>query len=292
MVILRSVPSLTEFHDYLATVRSANTARAYHGAAQSFVSFLRDRKLTFGTVHRSILQDFVVALKKRGLQPKSIRLTITGANRFINWLKDRGVVIVELAKPDIPRSKSKKPEIIDQAVLEDWLKTCINRPEPFRSVLMLLPFIGLRSEEVCRLRIANLSRNDDRIAATFVGKGDKERRVPLSDEAVKILDGYVKRHREGIDSVWLFPRPDDPKRAINSGALRYHVQEARKECGHLWISAHKLRHVFATLLSRQGVQIEVIKDLLGHANIQTTTIYIHPNDDSMVDAVGRIQRGA
>lgn len=279
--------TLDEFKDYMAAARSSGTAVAYHKSALRFVRFLRLRGLTIQGMPRSSMQDFVTFLSSEGIRPRSIKLYVAGTRKFLAWLEDRGVQAASLASPDVPRPESGRPGIIDTEMLTTWLSAVASRPEPFRTILALLPFVGLRAEEVCRMRTDNILKTMHGPTLSFHGKGRKVRRVPLSQEAARVLWDYASRF-DRAGSRWLFPSAD-PERHVRPGDLRRQVQLARAEAGLPWVTAHKLRHVFATLMARNGVGIEVIKELLGHSSIQTTAIYVHPDDEGIAQAVENVR---
>lgn len=280
--------SIDDFHLYMRTIRAQNTADSYRKGAKKLVAFMRERRVTFTGAPRELLMDFVQDMVGKGLHPHTVRLMLAGAKRFIGWLRDRSVEIPELAKAEVPKAALRRPQIIDQDVLTNYLAAARLQSYPHKAVLMLLPFTGLRVDEVCKLKVTSLRKTREGVAFVFFGKGDKERLVPVSEQARKVLDSYTAEWRKTVDSVWLFPRKDDTNRPLSPGSIREKVRTVRAKADVPWLTPHMLRHVFATLLSQAGVQIEVIKDLLGHSRITTTQLYIHESPAAMRDAVERL----
>ncbi len=276
--------SLNDFHGYILVIRSKATADAYTEGAKRLTVFMRRRGITFADAPRTLLMDFAHTLGREGLAARSMRLRIAGAKRFIRWLESNGVAVPRFEETDIPKPTTKVQAHIDTDVLMRFLDSVKARPEPYRTVILLLPFTGLRVEEMCSLKVSSLRRDNGKLSLVFLGKGRKERLVPVSAEAKRILDIYAA-YRFPIRSRWLFPTPSDPTKPITQGLVRHHVYLSRGETDLAWITPHKLRHVFATLLSEAGVRIEVIQELLGHASILTTRMYVHPSNGAMQDAV-------
>jgi len=282
--------SVSDFHRYICSIRAETTADSYRKGANKLVDFMREQGHTFTEAPRSLLLDLVQDMASKGLHPKTIRLMLAGANRFLGWLRDRGVEVSELAKAEVPKSELRRAEIITQDVLTSYLEAASEQGYPHQAVLKLLPFTGLRVDEVCKLKLSSMRKTDHGVAFVFFGKGKKERLVPLSEQALTVLNNYTKEWRAvlGNDTDWLFPRIDDISMPLSPGAIRAQVRTVRARAGIPWLTPHKLRHVFATLLSQAGVQIEVIKDLLGHSKITTTQLYIHESPEAMHEAVDKI----
>ena len=151
---------------------------------------------------------------------------------------------------------------------------------------------GLRVSEVATLRVDQIDRA--RMLIHVVGKGDKERIVPLSQVLLEALEDYWRRYRP--DKPWLF-RGSAPGRALSVRSIQYACIQARKavRLGKR-VTAHSLRHSFATHLLEAGTDLRTVQALLGHADISTTAIYTHVQrrvvtaTQSPLDAVGRLPK--
>jgi site-specific recombinase XerD len=130
---------------------------------------------------------------------------------------------------------------------------------------------GLRIGEASRLPVAAI--DSDRMLLRIIGKRNKERLIPLSEPTLDMLRRTWKLHR---NPQWLFPRRDDPSRHVPQNTIGKVIRVAREECllGDSFTS-HTFRHSFATRLLERGVNLRVVQILLGHASIQSTTIYLH-----------------
>jgi site-specific recombinase XerD len=156
--------------------------------------------------------------------------------------------------------------------------------EPSRTILGLLPATGLRIGEITSLRKANLKKASGRMYLVFRGKRDKERTVPLNSAASALLEEYLHDHPT---SDYLFAGPSGFP--ITPHAVRKHTRGLAERHPELaGLSPHVLRHTFATMSVRKGVDLATLKALLGHENIATTQRYLHPDLDMLSEAVDRL----
>ena len=182
-------------------------------------------------------------------------------NRTLNYLQ-------------IPRQKKHKtlPEVLTREEVSSIIEHCQNIKH--KAMLMVIYSSGLRISEAAALKIQHI---DSKTMRVFVecGKGGKDRYTLLSEACLHALREYWKmyrpRHREG----WLFLGTYDVTRITSTG-IRSAFNEAVKNTTIVKdVSVHTLRHSFATHLLEDGATLLQIKELLGHSNIQSTTIYLH-----------------
>ena len=158
--------------------------------------------------------------------------------------------------------------------------------EPSRTILLLLPKVGLRISEIVGLRMENLKMQDDTHFFSFRGKGDKHRIVPLPRPAVLTLQDYLDDRVE-VDNPWLFPTSRGGP--ITPHGVRKYTRRIADDFPELsGLSPHVLRHTYATSLLRKGVNIATLQALMGHKNIQTTQRYLHPDLETLAGAVGAL----
>lgn len=155
--------------------------------------------------------------------------------------------------------------------------------EPSRTILGLLPATGLRIGEITTLRPENVKTSAGRTFLIFRGKRDKERVVPLNAAASRMLSEYLDTHPPG---EFLFPGNGG---AIGAHAVRKHTRAMAEDYPELaGLSPHILRHTFATMSVRRGVDLATLKALLGHENLVTTQRYLHPDLEMLSEAVDRL----
>lgn len=159
-------------------------------------------------------------------------------------------------------------------------------PEPSQSVLRILPYTGLRISTACALRRDCVSRRGKVVVATVVGKGDKEREVPLVPQVQAVL-AELDAYAESPDPIWYFPSPRGGH--ITPGAVRHHVRKLRQglEGALAEVTPHVMRHTAATMMLKAGVDLRTVQVFLGHANIQTTARYLHPDAATIADGIGK-----
>jgi site-specific recombinase XerD len=156
--------------------------------------------------------------------------------------------------------------------------------EPAHTILALLPSTGLRIGEICGLKVDNIGRQGDRYYLQFRGKRDKERVVPLTRAAAQTLAEYT----EGRPlSDWLFPTHLGSP-ISEHGVRKYTRAMADRYPDLSGLSPHILRHTFATMAIRRGVDLKTLQVLLGHENIATTQRYLHPTVDDLGAAVDKL----
>lgn len=280
-----------EFLAYMATVRSPNTALAYRKGVMKLVRFMNLRKVNFQTAPKNLLSDLAVYLVKQGnYQTNTIQLYFSSIRKYIEWLKDQGEEIKEFSKVELPRDRVKPPEIITQNIIEKYVAIVKKEiKEPYKTIFLILPHVGLRIDELCSLKISDIKEQKNIYYFEVLGKGNKIRNVPLSDECISILNNYFRTfHPRTLPSSPLFPVLFNCDRHVEQYTIRYYIRKIRIKLNAPWLTPHKLRHMFASMLVDKGVDIGLVAKLLGHSNTQTTLGYIHPSMSKMQEAVNKL----
>lgn len=189
---------------------------------------------------------------------------------------------------ETPKVKQSLPKHL---TLEDSLELLNSVEGPYKErdycILTLFLNCGLRLAELCALNLSSISGDG---TLTVVGKGNKERMVYLNSACLDAISKYLPvRHNEGVpasDKNALFISRN--KRRISPKTVQHIVKTylEKSGLGDMGYSTHKLRHTAATLMYQHGnVDIRVLKDILGHANLGTTQIYTHVSDKQIKQAV-------
>ena len=189
---------------------------------------------------------------------------------------------------ETPKVKQSLPKHL---TLEDSLELLNSVEGPYKErdycILTLFLNCGLRLAELCALNLSSISGDG---TLTVVGKGNKERMVYLNSACLDAISKYLPvRHNEGVpasDKNALFISRN--KRRISPKTVQHIVKTylEKSGLGDMGYSTHKLRHTAATLMYQHGnVDIRVLKDILGHANLSTTQIYTHVSDKQIKQAV-------
>jgi integrase/recombinase XerD len=279
------------FCDHLALERglSPRTVDAYRRDVERLVEFLSARGVRrpaeAGTTE---LRDFVYALKDRGLQPTSIRRNISAVRTYFGYLLGEGVVVTDpTERVELPKTWRRLPAVLSRAEVEQILEA----PDPAdrlywrdRALLEFAYAAGVRVSELTGLKVRDLDLEE--ALALVLGKGAKERIVPIGRAAVQALTVYLREIRPGLArgaagrAVFLNAQGRPLTRMGVWKILRKHVRRAgvRKR-----VTPHTLRHSFATHLLEGGADLAAVQELLGHADIATTQIYTHVEREYLRD---------
>ena len=153
-----------------------------------------------------------------------------------------------------------------------------------RTILTLLPATGLRIGEVTSLHVNNVHSVSSRLYLGFRGKRDKERLVPLTRAAQRALSEHLGEQQP---TTWLFA--SFTNRPITPHAVRKHTRRIAKDYPELGaFSPHTLRHTFATMALRNGVDLKNLQALMGHESIQTTSRYLHPSLMDLQESIDKM----
>jgi integrase/recombinase XerD len=259
---------------------SKNTLEAYQRDLEKLLQFLNREGKDAQTVELEDLQTFAAGLHDIGIGPRSQCRILSGVRAFFRYLQMDGY------RDDDPTELLESPQIGEH--LPEVLTTEeVDRLEASvdvskweghrnRAIIEVLFSCGLRVSELVNLKLSDLYVEEQYVR--IMGKGSKERLVPISPEALKLLDLWFQMRREmkvkpgEEDYVFLNRRGAHLTRTmilimIKQQALAAGIQKT--------ISPHTLRHSFATALLEGGADLRVIQALLGHESIGTTEIYTH-----------------
>lgn len=279
------------FCDHLALERglSPRTVSAYRADVERLAEFLTGRgvdRIADATSHD--LREFVYSLKDRGLQPPSIRRTLSGVRTFFGYLLAEGNVVADpTERVEPPRVWRRLPGVLSREEVERLLEA----PDPadrfFWRDKALLEFAyasGVRVGELTSLKVRDLDLQEG-LAAVF-GKGARERLVPVGRSALRALAVYLRELRPALarggaqGTVFLNHRGHPLSRMGVLNILRKHVTRAGLSRR---VTPHTLRHSFATHLLEGGADLAAVQEMLGHADITTTQIYTHVEREYLRD---------
>lgn len=228
-----------------------------------------------------MLQRYLVK-RLRGAAPGSATVWRSGAQR---WAAFQG--LAPLDTPRVTRRASKLREALSRDELTRYHETVeLERDPAVRCILHLLPLCGLRVHEVCKLRRDEYVKWRGALGFRFMGKGNKERFVPVNAHAKAVLDVYLPF---AAASDWLFPSLRSPKVPMPPDTVRDHLRALRDS--DTW-APHVMRHTFATVALEDGVDLKTLQTILGHSQVKTTAIYLHPTPEGMADAMDKMRTGA
>lgn len=259
---------------------SPNTIEAYGRDIDKLMNYMEAEGLNLMTIELADLQHFAATLHDLGVGPRSQCRILSGVRSFFHFLQIDGY------RDDDPTELLESPQLGDHLpeVLTteevDRLEASIDLSKPEghrnRAIIEVLFSCGLRVSELTTLRLSNLYLEEQYLRV--MGKGSKERLVPISPRAIQELQFWFDdRCRLDIkpgeeDYVFLNRRGSHLTRVMILIMIKRQAEEAGIE---KTISPHTLRHSFATALLEGGADLRVIQALLGHERIGTTEIYTH-----------------
>ena len=224
------------------------------------------------------LETFLAELDHRGLAGSSRRRKVYAIKSFFTFLY-RGGHMAENPSDGLvpPKSEKREPRVLSKGEYEALLRACSHHPRD-SAILELLLQTGLRLSEVARLTLddVELPRRIGKDAETMgrlhtVGKGRKERWIPLNYKACQALRTWLNTRPKGEGRalfVTKFQRPIGPR------AIQHLVRKHMGEAGIKGASVHTLRHTFATHHVASGTSLRTVQEVLGHADLKTTSIYV------------------
>lgn len=262
---------------------SQHSVDAYLHDVQLLARFLEQqgKAIAFENVKLGDLQQFLQSIHEQELAAASQARIISGVKAFFHYLMMEEVITrnpTELL--EAPKLKRKLPDVLGVAEVEQ-LFTGIDHSKPEgqrnRAILETMYSSGLRVSEVIALELTNLYLDVGFIRV--IGKGNKERLVPIGNEAVK----YIELYRQHIRSHVAPKKGDENILFLNRRGSRlsrvmifYIIKEAAQQAGITKnIHPHTLRHSFATHLVEGGADLRAVQEMLGHESITTTEIYTH-----------------
>ena len=273
--------NLENYRNYLKYERaySDNTVGAYMNDLNKYEEFLKKNILESDTED---LEKYLKYIKN--LESTTVAHKITSIKSYFNYNIKREIVSVNPAdKVSRPKLTKHLPEYLTEEEVGKLLDVEVKSPYDYRNktILELLYSSGIRISELVNIKTPNYDSEECLIR--IMGKGSKERIVPLGDYAVNIMNDYMNNYRPLInkkhtDYVFINNRGDKISRQFIFKVIK---KEALKKGIKKDISPHTLRHTFATHLLKNGADLRIIQELLGHENISTTQIYTHVTNNKL-----------
>ncbi len=269
------------FLDHLKTVRrySDHTVAAYRRDLADFRAFLESRdgrSPRVEEIDENAVRAYLRSLTRRGLSERTMNRRLATLRSFRRYLRGRGTEGLDIG-PELkgPRAPRRLPPFLSEEELAGLLDGTAWDRDPRgprdRAILELFYGTGIRLSELAGLRERDLIRPSALLQVR--GKGNKERRVPVTRRALDALDRY--------HATLPPPRPGDPLFPGREGPLstrtiqRLVRRRLLSVAARAGMSPHLLRHTFATHLLDRGAELRAVQELLGHASLSSTQVYTH-----------------
>ena len=291
---------LARFLEMMSVERGAarNSLDAYRRDLEIYLEFLGERRVVAVLATTEDVSAFQAENERLGLARATSARRLSAVKQFHRFLHGEGLAHANPA--DIvagPRAAKPLPRILSdremmrlleqaQARLQGQEAKALFRAQRLQCLLELLAATGLRVSELVGLKLRAVLVDDGIL--TIKGKGGRERLVPVSARAKAIVLSYVKalRAQSEVEPTWLFPS-HGAKGQLTRQHFAVDLKDLAREAGldPAKVSPHVLRHVFASELLAHGADLRAVQQMLGHADISTTQIYTHVQNDRLMDAV-------
>lgn len=285
--------------DYINFIRvekslSANSVSAYKHDVEMFMIYADSIGVEPENITMKQIQEFLNHVDESGLNKRTQARILSGIRGFFKYLMIEEVIDVDPTELiEGPKIGRKLPEILSIKEIDDIEASIdLSKPEGQRNKTMveILYSCGLRVSELVNLRLTDLFFEQGFIKV--VGKGNKERLVPIGDKAIKEINLYISYrnsvtsiiNRDSENIIFLNRRGSKLTREMVFTIIKKHAKLAGIKKS---ISPHTFRHSFATHLVEGGADLRAVQEMLGHESIQTTEIYTHLDKEFLRDTILR-----
>ena len=284
--------SIQHFLDYLKFEKrySRHTITSYQNDLVAFFDFLHMQfgELALVDIKPTFVRSWLAGLKENGMEGKSINRKISALKSFFkHQLRQQNIKVSPMATIISPKVSKRLPQFVDKADM-DTLFDHVEFPNNWegrtqRLLIQLFYNTGIRQAELVGLKESQVDRHNNSIKV--LGKGNKERIIPVSNKLMDVLQGYISGKRTELE---LF---EAELLLVNARGKklypRYVYYTVKKYLSLVTTidkkSPHVLRHTFATHLMNNGADLNAVKELLGHSSLAATQIYTHNTIDKLKD---------
>lgn len=286
---------LMDYLHYLKVERglSENTIASYGIDLKLFLEYLRENEIpSFKQVNKEVIVNYMQAEKNNNKANSSILRSVSSLRKFFQYLAQEKIIEKDpMLLIDTPKKKQHLPQVLTKEEVEKLLHSP-NTGQVLglrdRAMLELMYATGLRISEIINLKLEDLHLTMGTLQT--LGKGHKERIVPVGDEAIKWVNRYLEEARPKLlkqkRSNYLFLNFHG-NNLTRQGVWKNLKAEVRKAGIQKNITPHTLRHSFATHILENGADLRIVQELLGHADISTTQIYTHLSNKQLADIYNR-----
>ena len=276
----------THYQDYLTMLRlernvSPQTIDAYKRDLKQYLGYINDQRVKdLSEITSTHIRKYIRILNDRGMAPTSISRIISSIRSYHKYLSGEKIIdenpALVINNPKIPK---KLPDVLSVKEISSIIGAIEESSQFYqrdRSMIEMLYSCGIRVSELCSLEMSNLFLEDDLIRV--MGKGNKERLLPIGGRAKEYLNDYLIHsrirlvNRTGSSHIFVSRNGKALTRAMVNNILNKWTRISGMNKS---VSPHMLRHSFATHLLEGGADLRFVQALLGHTDISTTQIYTH-----------------
>jgi integrase/recombinase XerD len=282
---LNAVDLLNNYIELKLKKKSSNTVDAYISDLNQFFSFISKN---FDCIEQQDIDDYISHLLSRNLKPKTINRKLISIKQFIEYLNNCSDYGRKICL-EVEVLKVQRQEYLEEVITQNDFERLVRlaeREKDFRALAIFytLYLTGLRVSELITLKVAD----KDKKAITVLGKGEKYRDILIPERLVEYLNLYIKeRKHKPTDYLFLNELRNTPmsRQSVHNVIKLYAgMSKIKLSRAH----AHNFRHLYCLRLAEEGLTIDEIADLAGHANINTTRIYTRKTKQDLINVIRKL----
>ncbi|MDD2889263.1 MAG: tyrosine-type recombinase/integrase [bacterium] len=258
---------------------SEHTIKGYATDLKEFKDGFPDKPVT--AIGKKELTNFLAGLRRYGFDNSTANRKLSALRSFFKFLVEKGTIAKNpAANVKAPRKESKLPSFLTEESAEKLMDTENLSPRD-RAILETLYGTGVRASELIGMNIGSLDFVNETV--TVLGKGSKERKIPLTRTAIYVLKSYLANRNMMERDAPLFLNKYNQR--LSQRGLQNIVNKHIRMVAELRrMSPHTLRHTYASVMLNKGCDLRTIQELLGHASIASTQIYTHLTTEKLKQA--------
>jgi integrase len=256
-------------HELHLSDRDGKTIERYIEVAEKYNAWLADRLPSVETG-----KEFISYLREHGYAPASVRLYYHVLRQYLDFAGIK--LTIKLRKPKTLHKYIERADV-ERIILQAEKGLYHQKPamkQRNKHLLLVLAYTGMRRSELMNLRVADVDLKR-RVITVKQGKAQKDRSIPMADRIVGPLLAQCA-NKSGSDRVFI---------GLNARSLWRVVNKLASECGIEGFHPHCFRHYFATQLVEKGANLRAVQELLGHASLETTAVYLDVAQKHLVEAI-------
>ncbi len=280
---------LNDFCDYLKIDKrySDLTVESYRAEMKGYLDFFKEKNIKVKDIKNSDIKEYLAYIKKGQTSERTLAHNVSVIRTFYKFLLTQKVIERNPTEfLELPKLRKKLPTVLSKEEVEKLLDIDLTDCYSYRNkaMLELLYSTGLRVSELVNLELSNIDLENCTLKT--IGKGNKERIIPISDYALYYVEKYINEYRgsmlkKGVNNYVFINNHGNVM--TRQGFFKIIKKLALEKDIKTPISPHTLRHSFATHLLDYGADLRSIQEMLGHSNLSTTQIYTHVSSEHLKD---------
>lgn len=280
---------LNDFCDYLKIDKGYSdlTVESYRTEIKGYLDFFKEKNIKVKDIKNSDIKDYLAYIKKGETSERTLAHNVSVIRTFYKFLLTLKIIERNPTEfLELPKLRKKLPTVLSKEEVEKLLDIDLTDCYSYRNkaMLELLYSTGLRVSELVNLELSNIDLENCTLKT--IGKGNKERIIPISDYALYYVEKYINEYRgsmlkKGINNYVFINNHGNVM--TRQGFFKIIKKLAVEKNIKTPISPHTLRHSFATHLLDYGADLRSIQEMLGHSNLSTTQIYTHVSSEHLKD---------